>query len=80
MFLSDVPGPITSEPVVVDGGKNWLSLSWGKAERRGPAPVIAYRVDAWLLGSDGGARWVEVSSILFLILSILNLEESGIKC
>lgn len=49
---------------MVDGGKNWLSLSWGKAERRGPAPVIAYRVDAWLLGSDGGARWVEVSSIL----------------
>lgn len=80
MFPSDVPGPITSEPVVVDGGKNWLSLSWGKAERRGPAPVIAYRVDAWLLGSDGGARWVEVSSILFLILSILDLGMSSSKC
>lgn len=59
--LSDVPGPISSEPVVVDGGKNWLSLTWGKAERRGPAPVIAYKVEAWLLGGDGGARWVEVS-------------------
>lgn len=55
-----MPGPISSEPVVIDGGKNWLSLNWGKAERRGPAPVIAYKVEAWLLGGDGGARWVEV--------------------
>lgn len=62
--FADVPGPISSEPVVVDGGRNWLSLSWGKAERRGPAPVIAYRVDAWLLGSDGGARWVEVTFMM----------------
>ncbi|XP_036144946.1 uncharacterized protein LOC105834071 [Monomorium pharaonis] len=56
----DVPGPISSEPIVIDGGRGWLSLSWGKAERRGPAPVIAYKVEAWLLGSDGGARWVEL--------------------
>jgi len=55
-----VPGPISSEPVVIDGGKNWLSLSWGKAERRGLAPVVAYKVEAWLLGGDGGARWAEV--------------------
>jgi len=60
IFISDVPGPISSEPVVIDGGKNWLSLSWGKAERKGPAPVVAYKVEAWLLGGDGGARWVEV--------------------
>lgn len=79
LFPLDVPGPITSEPVVVDGGKNWLSLSWGKAERRGPAPVIAYKVDAWLLGSDGGARWVEVSSILFIVLLISDLEKSSSK-
>lgn len=56
-----MPGPISSEPVVIDGGKSWLSLSWGKAERRGPAPVIAYKVEAWLLGGDGGARWAEVN-------------------
>lgn len=55
-----MPGPISSEPVVIDGGKSWLSLSWAKPERRGPAPVIAYKVEAWLLGGDGGARWVEV--------------------
>lgn len=71
-----MPGPISSEPVAIDGGKNWLSLTWGKAERRGPAPVIAYKVDAWLLGGDGGARWVEVKKIYIfnsvsLILMIL---------
>ncbi|XP_011315208.1 uncharacterized protein [Fopius arisanus] len=55
-----IPGPISSEPVVVDGGKTWLALSWGKAEQRGPAPIVAYRVDAWLLGGDGGARWIEL--------------------
>lgn len=31
---------------------------------RGPAPVIAYKVDAWLLGGDGGARWAEVRNNL----------------
>ena len=44
----------------MDGGRNWLSLSWGKADQCGPAPVIAYRVDAWQRGGDGGARWAEV--------------------
>lgn len=29
--------------------------------------MIAYKVDAWLLGSDGGARWVEVRQIILLI-------------
>ncbi|XP_015122953.1 uncharacterized protein LOC107045269 isoform X3 [Diachasma alloeum] len=55
-----IPGPISSEPVVIDGGKTWLALSWGKAEQRGPASIIAYRVDAWLLGGDCGARWIEL--------------------
>nr|XP_046469209.1 titin homolog isoform X3 [Neodiprion pinetum] len=59
-YVKHVPGPISSEPIVVDSGRNWLALSWGKAEQRGPAPVIAYRVDAWLLGGDGGARWAEL--------------------
>lgn len=73
-----MPGPISSEPVAVDGGKNWLSLTWGKAERRGPAPVIAYKVDAWLLGSDGGARWIEVRQII-LVIYIILLHLSFIK-
>ncbi|XP_026670517.1 myosin light chain kinase, smooth muscle-like [Ceratina calcarata] len=73
----DVPGPITSEPVVVDGGRNWLSLSWGKAERRGPVPVIAYRVDAWMLGSDGGARWVELGMTPINAFDAFNLKPGG---
>ncbi|OAD58520.1 Myosin light chain kinase, smooth muscle [Eufriesea mexicana] len=77
-WKENVPGPITSEPVVINGGKNWLSLSWGKAERRGPAPVIAYRVDAWMLGSDGGARWVEVLWISFVILSVYEFLRSRV--
>lgn len=60
--ILEVPGPISTEPVVIDGGRNWLALTWGKAEQRGSAPVVAYRVDGWLLGGEGGARWVEVAS------------------
>lgn len=57
---SDVPGPVAAEPVVLDSGRNWLTLSWPKSEGRGGAPVLAYRVEAWPLGGDGGARWIEV--------------------
>jgi hypothetical protein len=57
---SDVPGPVAGEPVVTDCGRNWLTLSWPKSEIRGGAPVLAYRVEAWPLGGDGGARWIEV--------------------
>jgi hypothetical protein len=61
MYLSsDVPGPLAGEPVVVDSGRNWVTLSWPKSEVRGSAPVLAYRVEAWPLGGDGGARWIEV--------------------
>jgi hypothetical protein len=57
---SDVPGPVAGEPVVIDSGRNWLTLSWPKSEVHGGAPVLAYRVEAWPLGGDGGARWIEV--------------------
>ncbi|XP_026825970.1 uncharacterized protein LOC105284959 isoform X2 [Ooceraea biroi] len=76
-YVRNVPGPISSEPVVIDGGKNWLSLSWGKAERRGPAPVIAYKVDAWLLGGDGGARWVELGITPINAFDAFNLRPGG---
>ncbi|XP_047350165.1 titin homolog isoform X6 [Vespa velutina] len=76
-YVKDVPGPISSEPVVVDGGRNWLSLSWGKAERRGPAPVIAYKVDAWLMGGDGGARWVELGITPINAIDAFNLRPGG---
>ncbi|KAG5320919.1 UNC89 protein, partial [Acromyrmex heyeri] len=73
----DVPGPISSEPVVIDGGKSWLSLSWGKAERRGPAPVVAYKVEAWLLGGDGGARWAELGITPINAFDAFNLRSGG---
>ncbi|XP_011705986.1 PREDICTED: titin-like [Wasmannia auropunctata] len=73
----DVPGPISSEPVVIDGGKSWLSLSWGKAEKRGPAPVVAYKVEAWLLGSDGGARWIELGITPINAFDAFNLRPGG---
>nr|CAD7199638.1 unnamed protein product [Timema douglasi] len=56
----DVPGRVCGEPAVVDSGRNWLTLSWPKVEHRGGPPVLAYRVEAWLLGEDGGATWTEV--------------------
>lgn len=55
---------MAGEPVVVDSGRNWLTLSWPKSEVRGGAPVVAYRVEAWPLGGDGGARWIEVRAKL----------------
>ncbi|XP_032676016.1 uncharacterized protein LOC116846386 isoform X2 [Odontomachus brunneus] len=76
-YVRNVPGPISSEPVVVDGGKNWLSLTWGKAERRGPAPVIAYKVEAWLLGGEGGARWVELGITPINTFDAFNLRPGG---
>jgi hypothetical protein len=51
---------VSSEPVAVDGGKNWVSLWWGKPTSKGAAPVLAYRVEAWMVGGDGGARWAEL--------------------
>lgn len=41
----------------MDTGKNHVSLSWLKPNRLDCAPVVSYRVEAWEVGSDGGARW-----------------------
>ena len=68
---ADVPGPVAGEPTVVDSGRNWLTLSWPKSEVRGGAPVLAYRVEAWPLGGEGGARWIEVC---VTILPVQNVD------
>lgn len=68
-----MPGPIPSEPIVMDGGRDWISLTWGKAETKGPAPVIAYKVDAWLLGGEGGARWIEVRQNICNLVLLFSL-------
>lgn len=51
--MIDPPAPISSEPIVIDNGKSHLSLSWGKPLNTSAAPVIAYRVEAWLIGAEG---------------------------
>ena len=74
---ADVPGPVAGEPTVVDSGRNWLTLSWPKPEVRGGAPVLAYRVEAWPLGGDGGARWIEVR---VTILPVPNVDMRICAC
>ncbi|KAL7299322.1 hypothetical protein TKK_0007901 [Trichogramma kaykai] len=76
-YLRNVPGPISSGPIVVDGGRNWLSLTWGKTVQRGPAPVIAYRVDAWQMGEEGGARWIELGVTPINSFDAFNLRPGG---
>nr|XP_034839612.1 uncharacterized protein LOC117995729 [Maniola hyperantus] len=55
-----VPDRIPSEPSTVDGGNNWVSLAWPKPVSQVKAPILAYKVENWLLGKEGGARWVEL--------------------
>lgn len=59
-ILSDPPDPISSEPICVDSGRNHISLTWGKSHKINSAPVLAYKVEGWLIGIDGGARWQEL--------------------
>ncbi|KAJ8954585.1 hypothetical protein NQ318_003116 [Aromia moschata] len=75
--LINVPGAIPGEPVVVDTGRNWVSLSWGKPEHRGAAPVLAYRVDAWQKGGEG-ARWAELGVTPINTFDAFNLKPDGV--
>uniref|UniRef100_W8AQC6 Myosin light chain kinase, smooth muscle n=1 Tax=Ceratitis capitata TaxID=7213 RepID=W8AQC6_CERCA len=59
-YFRDPPGAISTEPLVVDSGPTHISLSWGKPKRDNSAPVIAYRVEAWVIGHEGGAMWKEL--------------------
>lgn len=47
--------------MLVDSGRSHISLTWAKpSSTLNAAPVLAYKVDAWLVGPDGGARWTEL--------------------
>lgn len=61
---------------MVDTGRNWVSLSWGKPEHRGAAPVIAYKIDAWLRGGEG-ARWTELGVSPLNSFDAFNLKPDG---
>lgn len=56
----DPPGPIPSEPIITDYGRNHVCLSWEKPTDCDFSPVVAYRVDAWIVGRDGFACWEEL--------------------
>ncbi|XP_030081338.1 titin isoform X16 [Drosophila hydei] len=59
-YFRDPPGCISTEPLVVDSGPTHISLSWGKPVSANSAPVIAYKVEAWIVGHEGGAYWREL--------------------
>ncbi|XP_068144676.1 titin homolog isoform X2 [Drosophila tropicalis] len=59
-YFRDPPGCISTEPLVVDSGPTHISLSWGKPVSGNSAPVIAYKVESWILGHEGGAYWREL--------------------
>ncbi|XP_051161896.1 titin homolog isoform X2 [Leptopilina boulardi] len=77
LFIKDFPGPISSEPILLDSGRNWLSLSWGKAEQKGPAPIVGYKIEAWLLGGEGGARWMTLGESPINSFDAFNLRSGG---
>lgn len=70
-----VPDRIPGEPTVVDGGNNWVSISWPKPDPRVTAPVLAYKVESWLLGKEGGARWLELGITPLNSFDAFNLKQ-----
>lgn len=71
----DPPEPIPAEPLVVDSGRNHVSLSWLKPPPSDAAPVIAYKVEAWMVGKDGGARWTELGITPINSFDAFNLQQ-----
>ncbi|KAG7313055.1 hypothetical protein JYU34_000136 [Plutella xylostella] len=70
-----VPDRIPGEPTVVEGGNNWLSLTWPKPDPQEAAPVLAYKVEGWLLGKEGGARWAELGITPLNSYDVFNLKQ-----
>lgn len=59
-------------------GKNHIHLTWMKpAKLYDAAPVIAYRIDAWLLGKDGGAVWREIGISSINSFDAFNLKSGS---
>lgn len=74
MFLA-VPDRIPSEPSIVHGGNNWVSLAWPKSDHQSRAPILAYKVESWLLGKEGGARWIELGITPRNSFDVFNLKQ-----
>lgn len=54
-----------------------MSLAWNKPYPSDAAPVTSYRIEAWLTGVDGGARWMELGTSPINSFDALNLKPGG---
>lgn len=68
VLISEVPGRIAGQPQVVETGRNWVTISWPKPEIKDSTPVLAYKIEAWLVGAEGGAKWKEVITFIYFKL------------
>ncbi|CAG5003249.1 unnamed protein product [Parnassius apollo] len=73
--FKSVPNRIPGEPSVVDGGNNWVSLAWPKPDSQSGSSVIAYKVESWLLGKEGGARWTELGVTPLNSFDVFNIKQ-----
>ncbi|CAK1588427.1 unnamed protein product [Parnassius mnemosyne] len=73
--FKSVPNRIPGEPSVVDGGNNWVSLAWPKPDSQSGSSVTAYKVESWLLGKEGGARWTELGITPLNSFDVFNLKQ-----
>lgn len=58
------PASISSKPYVIDNGKSHMSISWKKPHNIGAAPVIAYKVEQWLV------LYYVVTYIIYVVFNI----------
>lgn len=63
--------------MLVDSGRTHISLTWGKPYSGGAAPVLAYKVEGWQIGVDGGARWIELGISPINSFDAFNLKSGG---
>ncbi|KAK2709051.1 hypothetical protein QYM36_014620 [Artemia franciscana] len=71
-FRRDVPTTIPCPPVGSNIGQNFVSLTWQKPVDNGGAPIMAYKVEAWLLAE--GAHWQELGISNITSFDIFNLK------
>lgn len=73
----DPPGQIPNEPTVIDSSNNHISLSWMKPPSNDAAPVLSYRIDAWLVGKEGDATWKEIGNSPLANFDVFNLKHAS---
>ncbi|CRL00790.1 CLUMA_CG014043, isoform B [Clunio marinus] len=60
--------------ITLSFSNNHVSLSWMKPLCHDAAPVISYRVDAWLVGKEGDASWKEIGTSPIASFDVFNLK------